>query len=285
MAYGYNTSANQTRNNSYSYSPSQEPQTSVANGDKSFNYSEIYDSANPESSAQSTKNNNSKSSSVGVWGITMGQSHNFTLYIKDINESDGAFKLASRDGYFLPLKSLDFKPVKLENLKIKAGIFSDLPFFHRRNMGMLSCSMVDSDKSLISQKLYHWWNACVNTELGCVSYVDEMCRSSEYTEFTHDGKIAARYGFIVMPDGEISVNRNYEGEGNLTEYKFNLLIVSNIKVYNGNNGKWVEADWGSGGGPDANYERRVHGVVYNYNGKGTNAHINEPAIADYIGRD
>lgn len=282
MVFGYNTSANQTRNTAYNYDPSQAPNVDIS-GSKSFNYTEIYDSATPESSVSTTKNKGGSSTSVGVWGITMGQTHNFTLYIKDVNEADKSFKLASRDGYFLPLKSLDYKPVKLDNLKIKAGVFSDLPFFHRRSMGVLNCVMHDSDKSLLTQKIYHWWNSCVNTA-GYVPYVAEMCRSAEYTEFTHDGKVAVRYSFVVMPDGDISTSRNYEGEGSLTEYKFQLLIVSNIKVFNGPRGKWVEADWGEGQGPDADYERRVHGTIYNYDNKGHNAHINDPAIADYTGK-
>ena len=61
-------------------------------------------------------------------------------------------------------------------------------------------------------------------------------------------------------------------------------LLSNIKVFNGPRGKWVEADWGEGQGPDADYERRVHGTIYNYDNKGHNAHINDPAIADYTGK-
>ena len=288
MADSYNTSANQTKNKAYNYNPNQSPNLTLKGSVSEYNYTEIYDAAEPESNNGTNTKPARQSSNMGVWNINMGTAYNYTLYIKELNEADTSFNLPSRDGFFLPLKSLTFKPVKLDNLKINAGIFTDLPFFHRRSMGMLSCVMHDSDKSLIAQKLFHWWNSCVNTA-GYVPYVADMLRDSEYTEYTHDGKVAVRYGFLVMPDGEISVDGIYDGDvGSLREYRFNLLIVSNIKVFNGSRGsrgEWVEADWGNGTGQRADYERRVHGTVFNYDNKGNNAYISDPAIADYVGRN
>lgn len=280
MSYGYNTSVNQTKNTSYNYNPNVMPNTSVSSGNSNFNYSEIY-SSDPHTSAKSTRNRNPKNSATGPWGITMGQAQNFTLYIKGICEADNAFTLLSKNGRFLPLKSLDFKPVALEHMRIRAGVFSDLPFFHRRKLGTLNCVTLDSSKSLISQRLFQWYNSCVYTK-GYVPYVDEMCRDVEYIEYTHDGKVAVKYGFSVIPDNDITVGRTYESDsGSLTEYKFSLVIVSDIHMA-GNGGKWVEADWGDGGGPDADYERRVYGTVYNLYGNGTSATINDPAISDYL---
>ena len=277
----YNTSVNQTKNKSYNYDPNQQPVRLLGSvSEDVFNYTEIYDNAEPETNPATKLDNSSGSSASGMWGITMGQSHNYTLYIKGVCEADTAFTAPSRNYKFLPLKQLDFKPVALEHLKIKAGVFSDLPFFHRRRLGVLSCVMLDSHKSLISQRVFQWFNSCVYTK-GYVPYVDEMCRDAEYCEFTHDGKIATKYDFAVMPDGEFSVGRNYETDsGTLTEYKFQLLMVSDIKLAT-NGGKWIEADWGEGGGPNADYERRVSAqTIIN----GQRYIYNDPAIADYIGK-
>lgn len=275
----YNTSANQTRNTTYNYSPDQAPE-GVADGNSSYNYSEIYDAGDTESSAGESKNQSRGSSADTVWGVTMGQTQNFSFRIDDLCAADTAFNLPKRDGLFLPLKSLEFKPVSLEHLKLKAGIFADLPFFHRRKLGVLNCVMHDSHRSLIVQELFKWYNSCVLTSSGRVQYIDKMCKDASYVEYTFDGKVAVKYKFVVMPDNDISTNRVHEGDGALFEYRFSLIIVSDIDVYS--NGKWVEADWGEGWGPDADYERRVHGIVYNYDGQGHNAYIQDPSIAEAL---
>ena len=278
MTNGYNTSVNQTKNNAYSYNPNNPPNVTLSGGVSKFNYSEVY-SGNGETSANTTKNNPTKSSATGVWGITMGQTQNFTFSITGLCEADNSFYLANRNGKFLPLKQMEYKPVSLEHLKIKAGVFSDLPFFHRRKLGTISCTMLDSSKSLLSQRLFQWFNSCVYTS-GYVPYVDEMCRDATYIEYTHDGKIATKYVFAVMPDGDVSVSRTYEGDGALTEYRFQLLIVSNIKV-GVEGGRWIEADWGYGYGEDADYERRVSAKIFTDQFTMT---YNDPAIADYTGK-
>lgn len=279
MTNGYNTSVNQTKNNAYSYNPNTPPNTTILSGGVSkFNYSEVY-SSNGETSASSTKNNSTKSSATGVWGITMGQTQNFTFSITGLCEADNSFYLANRNGKFLPLKQMEYKPISLEHLKIKAGVFSDLPFFHRRKLGTISCTMLDSSKSLLSQRLFQWFNSCVYTK-GYVPYVDEMCRDATYIEYTHDGKIATKYVFAVMPDGDVSVSRTYEGDGALTEYRFQLLIVSDIKV-GVEGGRWIEADWGDGMTEGADYERRVSVKILTDQFTMT---YNDPAIADYTGK-
>ena len=271
----YNTSANQTKNTAYNYSPDQAPE-SIADGNGDFNYSEIYDNSGAESSAGNTQNLKEGSSAEGVWGVTMGQTQNFSFAIDGICESDRAFNLPKRDGLFLTVKTLEYKPVSLEHLKIKAGVFSDLPFFHRRKLGQINCTIHDSHKSLIVQNLYRWYNSCVGSN-GVVPYVDDMCKDARYIEYTHDGHIAVKYSFVVIPDNEIRTSRTHEGDGALFEYNFSLIIVSDVKMWSG--GKWVEADWGEGWGPDADYERRVHAQVINYDGNGHNAVMYDPSIA------
>lgn len=280
MANGYNTSANQTRNNAYNYDPSQAPSVDI-NGGKSFNYTEIYSNASPESSAGSTKNKNSSSSSVGLWGINMGVSHNYTFAIEDINDADGSFYMKSRNSAFLPLKSLTYTPVKLNHLKIKAGVFNDLPFFHRRSMGTIQCVMHDSDKSLLSRRILDWFSGAVGVD-GIVPYIDDLCKEAEYIEYTHDGKIALKYTFEVIPDNDLSVSRAYETEqGTLTEYKFSLIIVSNIGIAVGEGGQWREAAYGTGGGPLADYERVTEAKLLRANGQTYSSR--EPSIAEDLG--
>lgn len=281
MAYGYNTSANQTRNNTYTYSKGISPNTHVADGDKTFNYSEIYSSNTVNSSANKTKNKTTKTT-TGVWGITMGQTQNYTLDIPDISAGDGNFSLKNRSGAFLPLKSLDYKPLALEHLKLKAGVFADLPFFHRRRLGVLNLSLLDDSHSYLSRRVFGWFTSCVSVD-GYVNYIDDMCKKTYYTEYTHDGKVALKYIFYTIPEGEISVNRTYEGEsGDLTEYRFQLLIVSDIKMVQGGGAGITEADWGDGYGPRADYERRVSGTAINYDGKGGTYTYHDAAIKDYM---
>lgn len=279
MASGYNTSVNQTKNKTYNYNPDSNPNTNIADGNKDFNYSEIYNSAEPNTNPSPPNEKQPKSSATGPWGITMGQTQNFTFYIKDICESDNAFTLLSKNGRFLPLKQMEYKQVSLEHLKIKAGVISDLPFFHRRKMSTISCTILDSSKSLIVKKLFQWYNSCVHMA-GWVPYIDDMCKDAEYIEYTHDGKIALKYGFAVIPEGDISVSRTYDGDGALTEYRFQLIIVSDISLA-GNDGQWVEADWGDGTWIEgADYERRVSWQI-NPTGNQTMT-FTDPAIADNI---
>lgn len=276
MTSGYSTSVNQTRNKSYNYSPSQAPIQDLASGDEIFNYQEVY-----ESGLDTPANNNTKlhrPSAIGVWGITMSQTQNFTFAIKHASMMDPAFNMKHRDGMFLPVKSLDFKPVSLEHLKLKAGVFSDLPFFHRKKMGMINCVMHDNSRSDISRFMIYWFNSCVHGN-GYVPYIDDMTSEATYTEYTFDGKIASKYGMIVIPEGEISTNRVYSGDGDLTEYKFSLLVVGQLS--NSEDGKgWYEADWGLGYGPEAHYELRTQVKI------GTQTQTmtyKEPSIADELG--
>ena len=232
MANGYNTSANQTKNNMYNYNPNQSPNLVLEGYASKYNYVDLYEGKIMESSVSDTKNGNKSHNSI--WSMNMGVNYNYTFYIESINESDRAFNLQSRkgsNGFFLPLKSISYVPVKLNYLKIKAGVFNDLPFFHRRSMGTIQCVMHDSDRSMVSTKLLTWFNACTDTENGCVPYVSEMCRLAEYTEYTHDGKIAIQHKFVVIPDNDWAVSRDYDGgSGALTEYKFSLIIVSNMQL-------------------------------------------------------
>lgn len=277
MADGYNTSANQTKNKAYNYAPNQSPNIVLEGYASEYNYTDLYDGQTMESSSSDTKNGDRSYDSV--WSINMGVNYNYTFYIEDINESDRAFNLQSRkgsNGFFLPLKSISYVPVKLNHLKIKAGVLNDLPFFHRRSMGTIQCVMHDSDRSMASTKLLTWFSSCANTENGRVPYVKSMCRTAEYTEYTHDGKIAMQHKFIVIPDNEWSVNRDYDGaDGALTEYKFSLIIVSSIQLkgeFTG--GSWREADWGVGGGPNAQWEKRVSWEIPNVGS------YNDPSVMD-----
>lgn len=289
MANGYNTSANQTKNKAYNYNPNQSPNLVLEGYASTYNYVDLYDGQTMETSAEETKNSE-RSSYGGAWSLNMGVNYNYTLYIKSINESDKSFRLNSRngsDGFFLPLKSISYVPVKLNHLKIKAGIFNDLPFFHRRSMGTIQCVMHDSDKSYVSTQLLAWYSKCVNTVDSCVPYVIDMCREAEYTEYTHDGKVAVQHKFVVIPDNDLSINRDYDGgDGQLTEYKFSLIIVSKLMVGGGvaTGGEWREADWGVGEGPAAQYERRTEATMINYDGNGGTYTYREPQIADYYGK-
>lgn len=252
MTSGYNTSVNQTRNTTYNYSPNQAPQVDMSGSGDTFNYQEIYDKGIQEPTKPMSQLH--KPSADGVWGITISQTQNFTFAIEHASMMDRSFNLNNRDGIFLPVKSLDFKPVALEHLKIKAGIFADLPFFHRKKLGMFNVVMHDNNRSDISRFMIYWFNSCVNNS-GYVPYIDDMCSTATYTEYTFDGKIATQYKSLVIPEGEISTNRVYGGDGDLTEYKFSLLIVGQLA--NSAGGTWREADWGIGYGPEAHYELRT----------------------------
>lgn len=271
------TSVNRTRSSAYNNTPAQVSTIRTPSGDSVFNYQEIYNSADTESSAPDTVNNTPSADSY--WSITMGQTQNFTFAVAGLNNADPAFTMPKRNGMFLPLKSMDYKPISLESMKIKAGVFSDLPFFHRKKLGTINCVMHDSDKGKFAVYLLQWYNSCVSSN-GYVPFVEDMCKKAIYTEYTHDGKISNKYEFLVIPDNDLSTNRVYDNDGALTEFRFTLIMLSPPKICK--SGRWVEADWGDGTGPDADYERRVHGnVMVNSNGIGT-IHVNDPAIADTL---
>ena len=269
------TSVNKSKNSAYNNSPSQVSTIRTPSGDSVFNYQEIYDVGVTEQT-KPDRSKLQKPSAEGVWGITMSQTQNFTFELEHASMMDRAFNLNNRNGMFLPIKSLDFKPVALEHLKIKAGVFSDLPFFHRKKLGMFNVVMHDNSRSDISRFIIYWFNSCVNSS-GYVPYIDDMCSTATYTEYTFDGKIANQYKAIVMPEGEVSTSRVYSGDGDLTEYKFSLLMVG--QVSNGVGGVWNEADWGLGAGPSAHYEKRVSWKIVT--GDQTMSYT-DPAIADNL---
>lgn len=228
MSQSFSTGVSSSRYNSYSYSKVAVPLTS-ATGTKNINYTEVYNNATPESSASTTKNVNTSVSNL--WKLSMGQNRNFVFCIPAICSYDNNFKYNignDKSQPFLPLKSIDFKPVSFEHLKIKAGVFTDMPFFYRMQLGRVSCVMHDSTYSYLAEGLLKWFSGCVNSG-GYVPYVDDMCYEAYLTEYSVDGKSSIKYSFVVMPDGEISTSKSYENDA-LNEYKFELLIVSDVTV-------------------------------------------------------
>ena len=69
MTNGYNTSANQTKNNMYNYNPNQSPNLTLKGSVSEYNYTDLYDGKTMELYVSDTENGNKPHNSI--WSINM----------------------------------------------------------------------------------------------------------------------------------------------------------------------------------------------------------------------
>ena len=72
MTNGYNTSANQTKNNMYNYNPNQSPHLTLKGSVSEYNYTDLYDGKTMELCVGGTGSGNNDHQSI--WSITRGVS-------------------------------------------------------------------------------------------------------------------------------------------------------------------------------------------------------------------
>lgn len=232
--------------NNYSYDINRiEPHRDLtfSNDAKKYNYTEIYgkDFTKIERTS-SNKQTINEGSANNIFNLTMSQNHHFKLEIDQIMVNNSfnhiingytyknGKKVQETRGYkkFLPIKSMDYKPVSVESTRLQFGIFSDFPIIHRRKVGSINITLLDDVNCNYEKAVYNWFGKCVPTSTGFVAPMLEIISKAKYIEYNNQGKVCKQYIFEVIPEGDVSVSRNYENNS-LKEVSFSVLIISDIE--------------------------------------------------------
>ena len=140
-------------------------------------------------------------------------------------------------GKFLPIKSLDYSPVSMENKQIDAGIFRDLFLIEKKKMGLLNIVLLDTSDNKYEKAITDWFNLPGNDGYrgGYIGYLVDWAKVCRYNEFTVRGELSKSYEFMVLPTGDVKTNRAYDNN-QLKEISFTVVIGSDITILR-NNGK------------------------------------------------
>ena len=167
----------------------------------------------------------SHGTNVDLWKIDMGKEPNFTVQISGISKPNMKHNVW---GGFLPVQSISYVPVSIETLKLKAGIFVDLPIPSGRKIGRIDLEIQDTEDHYFENKFYQWYTQMIPDSLGYVGYFEDFVRNFSYTEFDNKGKTVKTYYMEVIMDGDLKVSRSYENDG-LKIFSVSLLIVGIIR--------------------------------------------------------
>lgn len=217
--------------NNYSYDansavPHSDTSFSSTVGAKKYNYNEIYAKGLTEATyTKDNRNTQHKSKVSDIFRVTMGQAHHFTFKIDRLMVNNSITH--STYGKFLPIKTITYKPVAIESTKLNFGIFADFPIIHKRKMGSVQVTLLDTCHNDYEQAVFEWFDTCHDTGSGFVAPLAEIIQPAEYMEYTNNGKRSKKYTFEVIPDGDVSISRSYEN-ASLKEITFNTIIVSPI---------------------------------------------------------
>lgn len=173
-----------------------------------------------------------------LFNLNMSQSAFFTLEISKIPTHPlmnhiVAGKLDSNDargyGSFLPVKSLSYRLVSLENKSFNAGMFSDLLILEKRKTGMLDITLLDTSDDRFEQYVTSWFNLSGYNDArnGYIGYIVDWAAECNYCEYSVTGLLNKRLQFMVLPSGEPQVSRSYE-DNKLKEISFSVAIASSI---------------------------------------------------------
>lgn len=196
-------------------------------GAKKYNYTEIYsgNGLTKQTAKQDNRATEHKSKVANIFSLTMGQNHHFTLTV-DCLMIDNAMR-NNNYGKFLPIKSITYKPVSIESTKLNFGIFADFPLVHKRKMGSIQVTLLDTVDNDYEHAVFDWFNYCHYD--GYVSPMNAIIQNAHYKEYDNQGRVCKHYYFEVVPDGDVSLNRNYEN-ASLKEINFSMLITSPVYV-------------------------------------------------------
>ena len=175
----------------------------------------------------------SHGTNVPLWKIDMGKEANFTVQIDGITKPNMKH---SKWGQFLPVKSLNYVPVSIETMKLKAGIFADLPIPSGRKIGRVDLEIQDTEDHYFENQFFAWYNQMIPDSRGYVGYFEDFVKKLTYTEFNNKGQTVKTYYMEVIMDGDLKVTRTYDNNG-LKIFSVSLLIVgiitSNNNPYSG----------------------------------------------------
>ncbi len=145
--------------------------------------------------------------------IDIAQSRYFTVSIEGINTT------VNGDNYFeqaLPLKNLQFTMSSIDTMPVSVGIIKELPIPTGIKIPRAMLTLLDSDMCTIEKNVMDWYHECVpynNKEgyLGYVGYLSKMVRLMSYDSYTVSGKKFNSYKIFVIPVGDFSTTREYDG--------------------------------------------------------------------------
>lgn len=181
------------------------------------------------------------SSNEGLFNIDMAQSSFFTLEISDLMldfdmfhhySSDNKTNSKKADGYgrFLPVKSLDYNLVSMENKQFDAGIFRDIFIIEKKKMGVLNITLTDTSDNKYERAIIDWFNINnKNNASGYVGYLVNWARTCIYREYNVKGELTKSYKFSVLPSGDVRCSRAYD-QNTLKEISFTVIIASDIII-------------------------------------------------------
>lgn len=170
----------------------------------------------------------------GLWKMDIAQERYFTVQLSTPSEitSNAKFSHYKLPGGtysdFLPVYSIDFKYLSVDNLTIPLIMFGDFPLINKRRVGTINMTCYDDDKDTFERALRVWAeNECfVGTR---VRYLSKMYKEFTYKSFNVAGKLNFTRRLLVIPVGDIGVHRSYEAN-NAKLVSFSLAVVGDNKA-------------------------------------------------------
>jgi len=220
------------------------------------NSDRVYEKLGENTFAIGTTYNNvvHSSDAISLFTLDMAQSSFFTLEIEGLTELEPAMYHSATgpnskkaDGYkrFLPIKSLDYTPVSMENKNFNAGIFQDLFIIEKRKLGMLNITLLDTSDNIYEYAVTDWFSLPTNNTVqikedgsnknklevyhGYVGFLVDWAKVCRYNEYTVRGEKSKSYEFMVLPTGDVKISRAYDNN-QLKEISFSVIIGSDITL-------------------------------------------------------
>lgn len=141
------------------------------------------------------------------------QSHHFTITIDKLFTFLPSYYRTKfeHSQYFLPVKSISFTKIAIENMSIPLGVLGSLPIMHRKNLGRLTMTLYDNHKEPIESAINAWIDSCFVSN-DYVNYLSNIVGVMNYTSYDVTGKrnenVSGEY--YVIPAESVTINRSYD---------------------------------------------------------------------------
>lgn len=189
-----------------------------------------YINGDPFESKPTEQPSSSGSSSDSGWAIDIAQSHHFTVEIRDANnhrsQSGNLLSYKTPNNIysnFLPVKNMSLSYPSYENMNISLSIFGDFPLLMRRRVETITLVCYDEDTSQLEKNLQVWNEECF-PQGKYVAYMDNIVKELIYRGYTVDGRESMYVRRLVIPAGQVMVNRDYS-ENEAKMITFSLACV------------------------------------------------------------
>lgn len=179
-----------------------------------------------------------KSGELSVWKLDIAQSRYFTIQLRT---PDGISSKAHFANYkcpggklsdFLPVKNMSLNTCSVDTKTVPVHIFSDFPLIDKRKVGRILLTCYDEDDDHIERAYRRWLeDECfIGTR---VRYLSKMYKELIYTSYDVTGKKNFHKKVFVIPDGSITVDRNYENEAKLITISLAIVGEDGASVKTG----------------------------------------------------